>query len=132
MNEILSNFEKLILLSKEKEKFDKKHIWSEGSKTFTEELKKEIEEVIVEYNNEKQIYLEDELGDVLWDYLNLLVNLEVENKIDLKRVFTRANKKFSQRVSGINYNSNWNEIKKKQKEELKIEQEMFEKSKIKN
>jgi len=132
MNEILSNFEKLILLSKEKEKFDKKHIWSEGSKTFIEELKKEIEEVIVEYNNEKQIYLEDELGDVLWDYLNLLVNLEVENKIDFKRVFTRANKKFSQRVSGINYNSNWNEIKKKQKEELKIEQEMFEKSKIKN
>ena len=129
MKNITDNFKQILELAKGKLEMDKQGTWSKGSITFFEEIQNEIQESLIEYKAEKQVYLEDELGDILWDYLNLLTNLESEKKINLEKVFIRANKKYNQRISGLNYNSTWEKVKKKQKEELKIEQEELEKNK---
>jgi len=123
MQNITNNFKELLELAGKKKNLDKDDTWSEGAITYFKEIQNEIQESLVEYKAGKQVYLEDELGDILWDYLNLLTNLESENKINLEKVFIRANKKYQERISGLNYNSTWSEVKKKQKEELRIEQE---------
>lgn len=121
-------FEKLLLLVKEKYEIDKKGSWSKGSETFFEEIHKELEEVKEEMGADKQVFLEDELGDVLWDYLHLLYNLDQEGKIELENVFSRSLKKYTERVEGIQNQSSWQEIKKKQKLELEQEQKLIENS----
>lgn len=70
-----------------------------------------------------QVFLEDELGDIFWDYICLLENLEAEWKIQKTRVFDRCYEKFSERLNpdGSN-NGDWYEVKEKQKEKLKREQ----------
>lgn len=112
----------ILMLAKRKAEIDKTRNWSRGSETFFEEIKKEIEEAEIEAKNQKQIFLEDELGDIFWDYMNLLVNLENEKKINLEKVFERSAKKYTQRINAIENNVSWEEIKKIQKEELKNEQ----------
>lgn len=79
---------------------------------------KEIEEVREELDSGRQCYLEDELGDVLWDYLNLLYNLEDEGKISLISVFKRASKKYDERIATIANGGSWASIKEKQKARL--------------
>jgi len=119
---------KLLETVKIKHKIDLKNKeqenWFNGSETFFKEIKNEIKEAEIEYNNNKQVHLEDELGDILWDYLNLLINLKTENKItSIEKIFQRSNIKFSQRLNAIQNNIPWNEIKQQQKEKLKVEQE---------
>ena len=97
--------------------------WYQGSKTYWEYLEKEIQEAKNEINTNK-VYLEDELWDVLWDYLCLLNSLKKEWKIDsIEKVLQRALTKYSWRINSENweYNWNWQEIKKKQKELLEKE-----------
>lgn len=69
-------------------------------KKYIDEMKGELEEVeeeIIPYNT---VYLEDECGDVLWDYLNLLYTLKEEWYISsVERVFTRCLKKYTQRIN---------------------------------
>ena len=117
MNEI----KKIIELAQRKLAIDKKNDWSKGSETYFDELKKEIKETEDENKQNNHVKLEDELGDILWDYLNLLVNLENENKINLNRVFERSEKKYEERISGIENKKPWNDIKIKQKEDIKKE-----------
>ena len=112
----------ILMLAKRKAEIDKTRNWSRGSETFFEEIKKEIEEAEIEAKNQKQIFLEDELGDIFWDYMNLLVNLENEKKINFEKVFERSTKKYAQRINAIEDNISWDKIKKIQKEELKKEQ----------
>ena len=81
----------------------------------------EINEAKEEYNNKKQVYLEDELWDIFWDYMCLLQSLEQEKMINSKKVFERCYKKFSERLWADWDGVSWQEIKKKQKEELKTE-----------
>ena len=98
--------------------------WYQGSKTYWENLKWEIQEAEAEINTH-QVYLEDELWDVLWDYLCLLNSLKSEWKItSVERVIDRALTKFSWRINKDtwDYNWDWQEIKKVQKE--KIEEEI--------
>ncbi len=98
--------------------------WYKWSRTYWENLKWEIQEAEAEINTH-QAYLEDELWDVLWDYLCLLNSLKSEWKIiSVERVMDRALTKFSWRINKDtwDYNWDWQEIKKMQK--VKIEEEI--------
>lgn len=93
------------------------------NKTYLDWIREELEEVQEEIKEENSVYLEDELGDVFWDYLCLLHSLENEWKISsVEKVFERCYKKFGERV-GYNWDwwNNWQEIKDKQKLELRLE-----------
>ena len=109
------NISKLLALVAIKIKIDGKADWSKGSSTYFEELKKEIDEVSDELDSNRQCYLEDELGDVFWDYLNLLQNLEAEGKILTEKVFERASEKYEERLAAISSGSSWASVKAKQK-----------------
>jgi len=92
---------------------------------YFEYLPWEIEEAKRELRKNNNIYLEDELWDILWVYLNLLNKLEDENFIENKqKVLKRAIKKFWERTKNISQNNleerkkYWDNIKKKQKQEL--------------
>lgn len=102
--------------------------WYKWSKTYFKEIRNEIQEAENELNTH-QVYLEDELWDVLWDYLCLLNSLKQEWKItSVNKVIERAYKKFSWRINieTWDYNGIWKEIKKQQKQELKNEIEKTE------
>ncbi len=90
--------------------------WSE---TFVKGMDDEIEEMKHELKEWNRVLLEDELGDIFWDYICLLENLEQEGKISKEKVFDRCWTKFSERLNpdGSN-NGNWMEVKKSQKEKL--------------
>ena len=99
-----------------------------GSKTYFKELPLEIEEAFVENKINNSVYLEDELWDILWDYLCLLNTLKIEWKISsIENVFKRSYKKFSWRINEKTWKNNWDwkEIKKLQKEELKKENDLI-------
>lgn len=55
----------------------------------------------------------DELGDILWDYLNVLTALEKEQGIDARAVLTRTCQKYEERVSGIESGKTWSDLKEK-------------------
>ena len=92
-----------------------------NSQKYFEELILEISEAKIENKKNNSVYLEDELWDILWDYLNLLEVLEMEKKINLENVFSRAYKKYSTRVNWKIEWKLWSDIKIKQKEENKKE-----------
>jgi NTP pyrophosphatase (non-canonical NTP hydrolase) len=114
-------FDNLLAIAKRKAKFDENNTWSKGSETYLAEIKNEVDEVIEEIPKSRQCYLEDELGDILWDYLNILAALEKEAEIDTKAVLKRACRKYEERISGIETGKTWAEIKQKQKIDLAIE-----------
>ncbi|PID87696.1 nucleotide pyrophosphohydrolase [Candidatus Gracilibacteria bacterium] len=121
---------KLLEIVKEKNKIDQNQEWYTGAKIYLDGLKDEVIEVEEELKENNSVYLEDELGDILWDLLNLIEGLKKEGKIGgLEDVLKRAEKKYYERISGIDKvnglkkKSKWSEIKKKQKQELKEEHE---------
>lgn len=81
-------------------------------------IKNEIDEVIPEIRKENSVYLEDELWDIFWTYINLLYCLEQEWYISKENVFERAFQKYSQRTSGLENGILWDEIKKLQKRKI--------------
>jgi hypothetical protein len=88
----------------------------------------EIEEVIEQFKENNTVYLEDELWDLLWIYMNLLVKLENEGLIEgREQVIKRAIKKFSWRIENLDQKTieerqnYWETVKTKQKQELKQE-----------
>lgn len=117
----MKEFDKLLNIAKRKTKFDKTNHWSKGAETYLFEIKNEVDEVLEEIPKSRQCYLEDELGDVLWDYLNVLTALEQEIGLDAKAVLSRACHKYEQRVSGIESGETWNSIKEIQNQALAVE-----------
>ncbi|WP_413283422.1 MazG nucleotide pyrophosphohydrolase domain-containing protein [Vibrio sp. MA40-2] len=115
-------FETLLKIAQRKAEFDKTSSWSNGAQTYIDEIKNEIDEVVEELPQGRVCYLEDELGDVLWDYLNMLVALEQEKGINVASVLQRACNKYEQRVSGIEAGKQWQEIKALQNVVLAEEQ----------
>lgn len=91
--------------------------WEETPLTYLNELLGEVEEVKQELGKEKNmVYLEDELGDILWDYLNVLWLLDKEWKIKKWRILKKSYKKFEERIDAIWEKwMSWKEIKEKQK-----------------
>lgn len=112
------HLEALLEVARSKAHYDKQRSWSKGSITYLEEMRTELDEVQEEMNSRRRNYLEDELGDVLWDYLNLLINLEQEDRIDAARVFHRALEKYRERIQGIGNGKSWAEVKALQKVRL--------------
>ena len=108
-------------LAKRKRKIDLERNYG-GADFYFEELKSEIKEVEEQLHTNNQVFLEDELGDILWDYMLVLVNLEEEQRINMSRVFARVEKKYTQRIEGVEQNNSWSQIKKEQKKDLVKEQ----------
>ncbi|KEI71080.1 MazG nucleotide pyrophosphohydrolase domain-containing protein [Endozoicomonas elysicola] len=113
---------KLLDVVRQKNLIDQDSEWSNGSETYFREIRLELDEVQEELDSDRNCYLEDELGDVFWDYLNLLLALEQEGKISLSRVFERSLAKYSERIEGIQQGVSWSEVKQKQKQRLAEEQ----------
>ncbi|MDA9129021.1 nucleotide pyrophosphohydrolase [Candidatus Gracilibacteria bacterium] len=88
------------------------------SKKYFEGMIEEIEEAKQEVKQDNSVYLETELGDIFWTYLNTLYCLEQEGYISKEKVFERCLKKFSERTEGIQEGVLWNSIKEKQKHDL--------------
>lgn len=112
----------LIALARRKHRIDQHSGWSEGSRTYLSALATELDEVEAELQQQRRCYLEDELGDLLWNYLNSLVGLEAERGIKLERVLARANSKYSERIETIENGGFWKEIKAQQQQQLALEQ----------
>ncbi|CAM2787297.1 MazG nucleotide pyrophosphohydrolase domain-containing protein [Vibrio mytili] len=117
----MNKFDELLQIATRKSEFDMTNTWFKGVDTYLDAIGKEVEEVREEITAERLCYLEDELGDVLWNYLNVLKALEREKGIDLHSVLDRACNKYQQRVSAIESGNSWEETKKKQKLALKEE-----------
>lgn len=121
----MDNFDKLLQLVIRKYSIDTSRDWSKGSQTYFEELFKELQEVKEELEKGTGPHLEDELGDVLWDFCCLLENLEQEGKITKDNVFKRSFEKYHERISGIEEGNSWEEIKRYQKNKLNLEEKEF-------
>ena len=113
-----NDIETLLQIARRKHGIDQLGKWSEGSATYLGEMVKELQEVEEEIDRDRLCYLEDELGDVLWDYLNLLVCLEGERGVSLRRVAQRAVAKYEERITGIEGGRPWSEVKEIQKARL--------------
>jgi NTP pyrophosphatase (non-canonical NTP hydrolase) len=96
--------------------------WYNGYETFLKWMREEIDEMEEELKEDNSVHLEDELGDILWDYLSFINVLEKRNYISsAEKVFERIHKKYGERldaVYGQKTEDAWHEVKKKQKEEL--------------
>ena len=101
-----------------KNRIDQQNTWYNGSETYFTEIHKELEEVKAEIESGRQPHLEEELGDVLWDYLNLLTSLDSEGKITLTNVFDRTIVKYGERIDAIENGRTWVEVKMIQKKRL--------------
>ena len=119
----LGHFSSLFDIARRKAKYDNTNTWYKGSETYFDALYQELEEVGEEITQTRLCYLEDELGDVLWNYLNLLIALEKEQGIDPTSVLSRAVNKYQQRVATIENNGSWAEVKAEQK--LRLQQEFL-------
>ncbi|MCZ2721723.1 nucleotide pyrophosphohydrolase [Marinomonas sp. 15G1-11] len=117
----MNEFDKLLRIAKRKSTFDDSNKWSSGSETYLVEIKNEVDEVLEEMPKSRKCYLEDELGDVLWDYLNALVALEKERGVNAREVIARACQKYEERISAIESGDTWSNIKEKQKASLEKE-----------
>ncbi len=117
----MKQFENLLNIARRKNKFDETNSWASGSKTYLDEIRKEIDEVSDEIPKKRNNFLEDELGDVLWDYLNIVLSLEKESGIKVESVLNRACKKYEERISGIEQGKLWKDIKALQKQAIELE-----------
>lgn len=91
---------------------------ADSPEAYFEEIHSEIDEAKVEVKENNAIHLEDELGDIFWDYCLLLSYLESHNYIDsVESVLQHALEKFIEREPGMKARSSelWNEIKQRQK-----------------
>lgn len=119
-------FLSLLQIVEDKVQLDKRWIWTPVNIDIAFQwLLEEIQEAQIEYKNNKKIFLEDELWDVFWCFLRLVELLHQEEKIDKNNILSRMQKKYSQRVYGIQDGKSWNEIKKVQKEQLIQEQNIL-------
>lgn len=119
---------KLLEIVKVKNEIDQKQAWCNWPITYLNWLKDELIEVEEEIKENNSVYLEDELWDILWSYLNLLEWLKKEWKIEsVENVISRAENKYIGRVEAIQNrednqrSSVWKEVKEKQKLELQKE-----------
>lgn len=97
-----------------KEEYDDFYKWYI---TYLNWLYDELEEVKDEIKKDNQVYLEDELWDILWDYLCMLHSMEKEGYISgVDKVLERSYKKYFERIWEDWKNRwAWKDIKEKQK-----------------
>jgi len=108
----------LLALANAKSLIDQESGWAKGPETYLDALAEEVGEVKDELYSDRECYLEDELADLLWNYLNALQVLENQQKISIEKVFARASTKYRQRIEGIQSGQRWVDIKEQQKQQL--------------
>ena len=89
-------------------------------------LVEEIDEAKKEYTDKKQVYLEDELCDIVWTVCRIIELLSKQWSIDKNRIFDRVIKKYTERVYWLKNGRLWDDIKKDQKKKLLEEQNNLE------
>ena len=77
-------------------------------------LVEEIDEAKKEYTDKKQVYLEDELCDIVWTVCRIIELLSKQWSIDKNRIFDRVIKKYTERVYWLKNGRLWDDIKKDQ------------------
>ena len=109
-----------MLLNLVKEKYEyEKATWSERAThvPYIEDFQNEFEEVKEEITKHNTVFLEDELGDMLWDLLNTIYCLEQEGYItDHQNVFKRSYEKFRERIDDKYAGIERSETKARQKQ----------------
>lgn len=123
--------ENLLKIVERKVKFDEDNPWFKNSEQYLDCLVDEVSEVREELKENNKIYLEDELWDIIYCYLNLLLGLQKEGKIEsIETVLKAADRKYSERISAIEkwkeewkIEWKWSEVKAFQKERMKKEHE---------
>ncbi|MCL9783973.1 nucleotide pyrophosphohydrolase [Vibrio sp. S4M6] len=111
----------LVEISRRKAEIDKAGDWGADPILYLNEIKNEVDEVLEELPKQRLCYLEDELADVLWDYINAVIALEANGAASIDSVLERACRKYQERVSAIESGKSWESIKEKQKRALKLE-----------
>jgi len=102
---------------------------------YLKEAKDEINEAVLECKDKNAVYLEDELGDIFWDYLQAIKILERDGQIrSVENVFKNCFEKYSERLEILETDEikswekkhgkekvppQWKEVKNKQKIRLK-------------
>jgi NTP pyrophosphatase (non-canonical NTP hydrolase) len=91
-----------------------------------DEIVAEVKEVREEIKPNNTPYLEDELGDILWGWLMLVEKLRADGLISShENIMARALKKYKERIEPLRGtpidDKTWQEVKLKQKKELKRE-----------
>lgn len=71
-------FTRLLALVEQKAQYDQSNPRYQGAESYFQGLGDEVAEVKAELLPNNTVYLEDELGDILRDYLNLLTALKQE------------------------------------------------------
>ena len=114
----MNEFDTLLKIAERKSAIDADSDWYQGPETYLTGIENELAEVRSELNKHRRVYLEDELADVLWDYVNVLQALAKEQGIDPQRVLHRACQKYQERVTAIEQGQPWDEVKHRQSVEL--------------
>ena len=68
----MQEFDNFIQIVKRKYNYDKMNPWKNGIESYLSGIEDEVHEVRQEIKNHDLDKLETELGDILWDYINLL------------------------------------------------------------
>jgi len=115
--------EALLKLAKHKKQIDLKR----GEAKFMnphwllDNIRDEVEEVREEIKSDNIAYLEDELSDILWDWMILVEKLKDNNYIGSHEdIMKRALKKYEERILPLNGDSGDDEIWRKVKARQKI------------
>lgn len=117
-----NDLKKLLSIVEEKYYIDNDWEKQKDISVYWKDLEWEILEVKEELRENNSVYLEDELWDIFRCYINLLKKLEKEWYIEsLEKVFSHADKKFTQRINGRKNGISWETTKEIQKQELKKE-----------
>lgn len=114
----MNEFDTLLKIAARKAIIDANSDWYQGPETYLSGIESELNEVRAELNKHRRVYIEDELADVLWDYVNVLQALAKEQGIDPLRVLARACQKYQERVTAIEQDQSWDEVKRRQSVEL--------------
>ncbi len=74
-----------------------------GARFFFDVLSGEVDEALLEFKKDlSNIFLEDELSDILWDFIMLITLLKEEGHIEsVENVFKRAVVKYAERINAI-------------------------------
>lgn len=81
--------------------------WSETPQTYLECIREETIEAENTLDNQEK--LKEELGDILWNYTNLLLLLEEDTSMNL--VATRATEKYRSRLERLKEDKGWSDRK---------------------
>ena len=120
--------EQYITLTKQKQERQKNIIWLDfwNPQHRLEGLINEVQEVSDELKPNNKVYLQDELWDIFWNYMNFLTLLESQWYIsDINTVFQKSFEKFKERTLAVidktdkkSSDEARDKVKKNQKERL--------------